>query len=256
MPAPPIMSDATAPLVEMFSSIQGEGMLVGARQVFLRFHGCNLACDYCDTNLPLLPSHCLMEQTPGQGDFERIPNPVSLSKVKALLEEWRLKHPNLHHSLSLTGGEPLLGVDLLVQWLPELRNLFPIYLETNGVLAAELEAVIDHLQVISMDMKLPSTSGCSDLWDQHRSFLNIAARKDTFVKVIVNNDTDEGEIKTAADIIAGISAEIPLIIQPLTTKEGMMGASPQKLLKLQEQASRILAQVRVIPQTHKFMQLL
>ena len=38
-----------APIVEIFSSIQGEGLLVGRRQIFVRFAGCNLDCNYCDT---------------------------------------------------------------------------------------------------------------------------------------------------------------------------------------------------------------
>ncbi|MDX9694125.1 MAG: 7-carboxy-7-deazaguanine synthase QueE, partial [Methanothermobacter sp.] len=38
-----------APIMEVFSSIQGEGLLVGCRQIFIRFAGCNLNCKYCDT---------------------------------------------------------------------------------------------------------------------------------------------------------------------------------------------------------------
>ena len=39
----------TATIQEIFSGIQGEGVLVGVRQIFLRFHGCQLHCRYCDT---------------------------------------------------------------------------------------------------------------------------------------------------------------------------------------------------------------
>ncbi|MBN1405468.1 MAG: 7-carboxy-7-deazaguanine synthase QueE, partial [Candidatus Omnitrophica bacterium] len=39
----------TANVLEIFSSIQGEGIYVGERQIFIRFAGCNLNCVYCDT---------------------------------------------------------------------------------------------------------------------------------------------------------------------------------------------------------------
>ena len=35
---------------EIFESIQGEGPFVGVNQLFLRFCGCNLNCNYCDTD--------------------------------------------------------------------------------------------------------------------------------------------------------------------------------------------------------------
>ncbi|MBI2447469.1 MAG: 7-carboxy-7-deazaguanine synthase QueE, partial [Candidatus Omnitrophica bacterium] len=34
---------------EIFSSIQGEGLYLGKRQIFVRFYGCNMRCAYCDT---------------------------------------------------------------------------------------------------------------------------------------------------------------------------------------------------------------
>ena len=38
-----------AKINEIFSSIQGEGPVVGYKQLFIRFCGCNLNCNYCDT---------------------------------------------------------------------------------------------------------------------------------------------------------------------------------------------------------------
>ncbi len=37
-----------AKISEIFCSIQGEGLYLGQKQIFVRFAGCNLDCDYCD----------------------------------------------------------------------------------------------------------------------------------------------------------------------------------------------------------------
>lgn len=40
-------------LAEIFYSIQGEGLWSGTPAVFVRLAGCNLACDFCDTDYSL-----------------------------------------------------------------------------------------------------------------------------------------------------------------------------------------------------------
>jgi len=42
-------SQSCGRIFEIFSSFQGEGTLVGRRQIFIRFAGCPLRCSYCDT---------------------------------------------------------------------------------------------------------------------------------------------------------------------------------------------------------------
>ena len=253
MRAPVIMSDKTANLVELFSSIQGEGLLVGFRQVFLRFHGCNLNCDYCDTEIATVPSVCKMEVTPGRRDFSDVANPVALHRLVLQLGGWVKGWPGIHHSISITGGEPLLNLEILLEWLPELKNFLPIYLETNGVLHDALFRLIHLLDHISMDIKLPSTSGCTDLWDCHREFLRIAAQKNVFVKIVTNDSTAGWEIERACITVAEIDRDIPVILQPVTLKNGNIGISPLKTLELQEIACNFVKEVRIIPQTHKFI---
>ncbi len=247
------MNERSADLIELFSSIQGEGLLVGLRQVFVRFHGCNLSCAYCDTESTISPLYCQIEGTPGRRDFIQAANPVSLERVLGLLAGWQRGWPEIHHSISITGGEPLLHHEILLEWLPVLRKILPICLETNGVLPAALSRIISHVDYVSMDIKLPSSCGSETMWTQHRDFLGIASRKNVFVKTVIDNTTEDWEIIRTSETIAEVARGIPLIIQPVTQTDGTVGITALRMLELQELASGFLAEVRVIPQTHKFM---
>jgi len=250
------MKSDAADLIEIFSSIQGEGDLIGRRQVFIRFAGCNLECQYCDTNVGINAGICRMELTPGRLDFQEISNPVDMSKVGELLRRWERGWPNVHHSISLTGGEPLLHVEILHEWLPQLKQILPIHLETNGVLHLALSRVINQIDTISMDIKLPSSSGVKHLWDDHIRFLEVAVQKNVSVKIVVNSLTEYWEIQRAAGIIKAVDELIPLIIQPETAEDLSIRISAVGLFELQEIAAEIIPDVRIIPQTHRFIGLL
>ncbi|TEB06915.1 7-carboxy-7-deazaguanine synthase [Pelotomaculum schinkii] len=241
------------PVTEIFSSVQGEGLLVGRRQIFIRLYGCNLRCSYCDTVLTEEPAFCRVETAPGCGIFEYLPNPLGIEEIVKVLEGLAV---GLHHSISLTGGEPLLHSNIIRELAPALRgSRRGIYLETNGTLPDELSRVIDLVDMVAMDFKLPSVSGLPPLWSKHGRFLEIAATKETYVKVVVAEQTPSREIEMAAGLIKSTAPGVPLVIQPLTTK-GAMGISPARLSLLQRQALKVLDDVRVIPQTHKLMGML
>jgi 7-carboxy-7-deazaguanine synthase len=247
------MSDMEAILQEIFSSIQGEGLFVGVRQVFLRFQSCNLDCDYCDTGRNAYSEWCFIEDTPGRRDFVREKNPITIGRITSLLEKWKKDWPGLHHSISLTGGEPLLNAEILREWLPLLRRFLPIHLETNGTLPAALAQLIGYIDHISMDIKLPSSSGQTDLWGKHREFLEAAAQKSVAVKIVIGEAAEDQEIITASELISSIDKNIPLIMQPVTLENGSIGISAARSLELYELASGFLREVRIIPQTHKFL---
>lgn len=243
-------------LVEIFSSVQGEGMLVGVRQIFIRFHGCQLSCDYCDSRESRngkAPMNCRVEKRPGFGEFISIPNPVAASCIDAIIGQWMSLFGPAHHSISLTGGEPLLQLASQKELLLMLSRHAPLYLETNGVDHKSLEQCIDQLDHISMDMKLPSTTSDREHWKEHRLFLETAATRNVFVKIVVSDATPADEVCLACDIILSVDGNIPLIIQPLTGPDGRLGICGRSLVTLQETASRIIRNVRVIPQTHKFL---
>ena len=94
-------------LVEIFSSLQGEGRNAGRPCVFVRFAGCNLSCPWCDTD---------------------VKRRFSLTAA-GILEELARHRPK---SVILTGGEPTVvkGMEALVAALKDAG--YWIAVETNG----------------------------------------------------------------------------------------------------------------------------
>lgn len=235
-------------LVEIFSSIQGEGLYVGTRQIFVRFAGCNLTCTYCDTpDSRQFSGQALVERTPGERDFIRIANPVAIDSVAQMVNSLLTIR---HHSISLTGGEPLCQAKMLAELAPKLNA--PLYLETNGTLFEQLAVVLPYIDIISMDIKLPGTSG-KHYWQEHHEFLRLAAAKEVFVKIVIAAQSSKEEIHQAFNLVAGIDDTIPVILQPVTPVNGCEAVSPDNMLAYQAQALALLKNVRVIPQTHKSM---
>lgn len=235
-------------IVEVFSSIQGEGLCVGYRQVFVRLGGCNLTCDFCDTPISRkFVEDGQIEITPGKRDFKTIKNPISVEELAGYVNNL-LVLP--HHSISFTGGEPLCQFEVIKALVPLVNGL--IFLETNGTLSAELAEVLPYIDIISMDIKLPSVCG-QELWRKHEEFLRLANTRTVFVKIVVTDKTTAAEFQQALHVIAGVDEHIPLIIQPVTPIHNCKSVTPEETLAFQEQALTLLTDVRVIPQTHKFM---
>ena len=211
---------------EIFASIQGEGPYIGYKQLFVRFCGCNLNCNYCDTEF-------------GASESEK----YSADELANIIKE------NLDcHSVSLTGGEPLLNVNFLKEFLPKCE--LPIYLETNGTLYGELAEVIDFVTYVSADIKLPSCTGLKPLWAEHDKFLNIASKKNLFAKVVFGKDVTDEEIKQACELCK--KYDIELILQP--KMNGIMPEVKSDFMeKVLNEALKYYKKVRLIPQVHKFI---
>lgn len=108
MPAP-----STLKISEIFWSAQGEGLRSGFPSIFVRFAGCSLCCEYCDTRESWLDG----EET-------------EVDAVRERVHELQRSYPQ--SQVVLTGGEPLeQDITPLVTLLHE--DGFYLAVETNGL---------------------------------------------------------------------------------------------------------------------------
>ncbi len=245
-------------LSEIFSSIQGEGPYVGERHLFVRFCACHRKCIYCDTNTELT-DYCMVERRPGSGEFEQVKNAMSVEQVYDLIEEVGAKTRN--NRISITGGAPLMQHRFLLKLLPMLKNQGRnIYLETAGDLPSQLKSIIEFVDVVAMDVKLESVTEEPSTFPAHWQFLKICRdyQVETFVKLVLSANTHEGELMEAAKGIRKAGGEETLVVIQPMTKASKTDAVPtgEQLFKWQDKVASVLPNVRVIPQTHKMLEVL
>lgn len=118
---PPEKGNGTILSVQhIFATIQGEGPHAGVPAVFVRLGGCNLACNFCDTEFESFKEMQL-------GDI--IGEVIRLAKYGEKL-------------VVITGGEPLRQpIEAMCDAL--LNADFDVQIETNGTLYRELDKRVD-----------------------------------------------------------------------------------------------------------------
>ncbi len=227
-----------APIVEIFSSIQGEGLLVGRRQIFVRFAGCNLDCNYCDTAI---------SKSSESGTLKTV------DYVVCKINE--LKTDDLH-SVSFTGGEPLLYADFINEVISQID--IPSFLETNGTLPDEINK-LDNLDYVSLDIKLEehfnNNYSKKILLNEIKS-VNILMDKSikVYCKLVVLPDSNlsriENLVKTLKKDI-NKNQDLSVIIQPVSPIE-LWNDDKKILFEISEIIGKYM-DVLTIPQLHKFM---
>ena len=213
---------------EIFSSVQGEGPVVGYKQLFIRFCSCNLKCEYCDT--------------------EYLNGEIYTAKklYEKIITQYNLK---TFHSISLTGGEPLLSSEFLQNFLPIIHGKTHIYLETNATLIEEFNKIRNYIDIIAADIKLPSATGMNIL-QKNSDFIKNCTDKNTFAKIVFDENITKEEINFCTDL--GITTSIELILQPKMIGDNMSVTS-EFCEKILDKFTSKYSNTRLIPQVHKFL---
>ena len=227
-----------APIIEIFSSFQGEGLLIGQRQIFVRFAGCNLNCNYCDNN----------DSKSEKSGKLMTPEMVTEEINKILTPDCK--------AISFTGGEPSLYPDFINE-VSKNFNL-SIMLETNGTLPDNID-LLNKLDIVSLDIKLPEHfDGDFDeeIFLNEIKSLNLLREKsiNVYCKVVILPST---KIKSFKEVVEKLSENISsksnlkIIIQP-SSPLGEWKNINYKLFEFSEVVGQYF-EVSTIPQIHKIL---
>ena len=143
---------------EIFTSFQGEGPYVGTPATFLRLYGCNLECEWCDTDISTYEILSVDDVA------EIILTQMEFNNIKTLI---------------ITGGEPTLQMEEIKRLIKELPEDIKIQMETNGLLfeyIPEIEYVISPKQ------------------DKEKVFENYYSYENTFFKFVITSQEDIDEV--------------------------------------------------------------
>lgn len=211
--------------IEIFRSIQGEGLQSGLPCSFIRLAGCNLDCRWCDSRYAARSGGVAM-------DNGRIVEVVSAFGVDRTC---------------ITGGEPLLqqGTPALAAQLLDLG--FSVSVETNGSLDI---SVLPRGACRVMDVKCPSSGHSADFLESN---LRCLAEGDC-VKFVIAGRPD---FDWALDFTVrhGLAGTCPVLFSPAAFPDGKRGAAGL-VAAGRELAGWIIdsgAQVRLQLQLHRLL---
>ena len=143
---------------EIFTSFQGEGPYIGTPATFLRLYGCNLNCEWCDTDI---------------STYEML----SVDDVaEILMTQMEFNNINL---LVITGGEPTLQMEEIKRLIKELPDDIKIQLETNG-------SIFEYLPEVEYVI--------SPKEDKEKVFENYYKYENVFFKFVITCEEDIDEV--------------------------------------------------------------
>lgn len=231
-------------LSEIFFSLQGEGYYAGEIHLFIRLSGCDLRCSYCDTPYALNFSKDFTIFKAQKKEIRE--NPVSPEEVLEILEE---HFPLNYEKIMITGGEPLYQENFVEELIKHLK-IRPIILETSGSNAEGINKIAPYVKAISLDAKLPISSGIEKGLDMFKKSIRFCGDTFTYFKAVVNPEEDEKVIEEVSQLIARERG-----------KEGFLFIQPsqkinfERLFSFYRAARKHLKNVKILPQIHKILAL-
>ena len=230
-------------LFEIFTSVEGEGILYGTKTLFVRLAGCPFTCFYCDTKetLPLNSG-----------------TPYTIMDANHLIDS-NLK--NYTYKVNFTGGDPLIqheAVALLAKHVQDKKIL--TYLESSCFDIDRFNHVLPFIDIIKIEFKTKD----SDFVDsKHYEKLightmkclesSVKSKKTTFIKIVVSSKTQADEFTVLVNKIFGVVSKDDIdgfVIQPTY---GIAQPSLDLLLSLYDLVYPHYTGVKVVPQLHKFI---
>lgn len=208
-------------VVEIFESIDGEGIRAGFPVTFIRLYGCNLNCSYCDSRYAC---------------ENNMYTEMSISDILKVIREYG------HKRITLTGGEPLLheGVSELIDDL--IYHRYEVNIETNGSVDIHDYGLTSNPQLIlTVDYKCPSSGMENKMLLNNLSYLH---EKDV-LKFVVGTQED---LHRAKDIITNydMSGQCNIYFSPV-----FGSIEPKDIVKFI--LDNKLEDVKVQLQLHKFI---
>lgn len=230
-------------LFEIFTSLEGEGVLYGTKTLFVRLAGCPFTCFYCDTK----------ESLPMDSGQE-----YEISDACALIEK---NLADKTYKVNFTGGDPLVQAEAVVEMAKFIQTKkIPTYLESSCYDSKKFAKVLPFIDYIKIELKTKD----SDFVDaKHYSTLienalncldqSVAAKKPTYIKIVVSQKTTLEEFSLLVQKIFGTVSAKDLkgfIIQPTY---GVAEPTLQQLLGFYDVVYSSYSEVRVVPQLHKLI---
>lgn len=233
---------ARARVSEIFTSIEGEGIFVGKKTLFIRFSGCHLKCRWCDTKyaLPL----------DSGTDYQ-------IDEIKDLIIK---ELQPFTYKVNFTGGEPLLQTEAVIELADFVKKQTNVktYLESSCFDSELFSKVLPYIDICKIEFKTDDSKVVEDE-EYDNLILNeikclelaVESNKATYIKIVVTNSTN---LESFKNLVYNISEKIKpsdilgLIIQP---SFGIDQPTVNKLLDTYDIVQPMFPEVRIIPQLHK-----